>query len=1484
MTNKIPPQTIVENEDPALTKGGENIYPQNFQDVPPLTGSSNVNVTVNCINQNITNTFNYPYGQQYEVQFKNGNKFDGNNGLTYNPTSQTLNSQNLNVSGISCLGTESCLRIDGGDPGYVLTKLNNTGSVVWCNPSGFIANPLCVGTVNTSNTYTNCMSGVQKLGFDTDSGFEVTDIGSGIAKIGMNSTFKCWEVNGSSGLIACGLDTVNFIAGSGVTITSDNTAIPKSLTISSTGGGGTPGGSNCQFQYNNSGSFAGACGLTYENSTSSVGLSKICVPSSNDLQISLSSSPTAQNAWYSLYGDGSSSFNDDYGSQIVYDNEGNIIIIGASDDTGSPFLVKYSNSGGVIWKKKFTEINNYYKTGDAVAVDNNNDIYCVIGTSDVIEDSTIFKISSAGSIIWQTTFTDADTTIAGTDLILDLSGNIYICFYLSSSIGVVKLNNSGVVQWQKQFNSSNIIYPQGISLDASGNVLVVGRIDDGLGKFSILILKINSSGTLIWQNQYSATDPTSNQIYAGQITTDSASNIYVTGSFQTPGSFSDTGFVFKIDSSGMLIWQTNISPPVLNPSTYYSGIVLDSNNDIYISGYGNPGGDANDLLITKLNNLGNIVWQRKFSGAENDYTYYFWAVKTIDVYNTSYAVTGYTYSPNGLGAEVVTLQFPTDGTLTGTYGDFQYAVTTSTTDNNLFASAIGTTNEVPSTSSTASGAYNIEDDVNNSNLYIVSLVSNIVTINTQGQLSLSQTDIPLSLSTGATERIRVDNNGIYLNESFKISNSNSNLVIGSCNITLSGQNNIAIGQYANYCMTKCYACADNIAIGNFAAYCNSYGVNNIVVGTYAMQNGYGSYNTAIGHCSLRNNKNGYSNTAIGNFALEANVSGSGNFAIGDSSLRYLIDGTTNLSLGGGALGNLTTGSSNVAIGGGAMFQARTGNDNIAIGTGPIGNQQSPGNLNIAIGNCALSSFFVQPYCGNIAIGHFAGTNGLGDGNTLIGNYGASDTSNTLTSTLIISTGCNSSSACRRIRMDNTGVYLNTWPYNKECGCNNVAIGCMSLYGNTTGTDNIVIGYCSLAKNRIGSHNIALGSLSLFNSCGSGNIALGSNTLYCNTSGFNNIALSCNALNLNTCGYNNIAIGQNALANNTTGNFSVAIGQNAGLLNRSATITAIGEATLRNNTTGFNNVAVGSNAVCANTTGSSNTGVGVNALASNTIGCRNVALGNQAYAWGTTGSYNVAIGSFALWCNSGYGNTVMGDSAASVSITGSYNTVVGNVALSAGNTGNTAIGYAAANQSLGSFNIAVGCRAMFNTTTSGACNNIAIGSSSLNNVAGICNSALGDLAGSGLFAGNNNTFLGAGAQPPTATSCNTITLGNSSITCIRAQVTTISALSDQRDKTNIQDLPLGLEFIMDLRPVKFTWNMRDGGKVGIDDTGFIAQEVLSVEDKYDVGNYLDMVGRENPDKLEVKPGKLIPILVKAVQELGEEVLKLRAEINILKDNK
>jgi len=87
-------------------------------------------------------------------------------------------------------------------------------------------------TSDTGDTVlANDVTNVKTLQFDKDSGFDVSFQSVGVAKIRMNSTFKFWNVDGSDGLIAEGLDKVNLISGNDITLSADNITDAKSLTI-----------------------------------------------------------------------------------------------------------------------------------------------------------------------------------------------------------------------------------------------------------------------------------------------------------------------------------------------------------------------------------------------------------------------------------------------------------------------------------------------------------------------------------------------------------------------------------------------------------------------------------------------------------------------------------------------------------------------------------------------------------------------------------------------------------------------------------------------------------------------------------------------------------------------------------------------------------------------------------------------------------------------------------------------------------------------------------------------------------------------------------------------------------------------------------------------------------------------------------------------------------------------------------------------------
>ena len=292
--------------------------------------------------------------------------------------------------------------------------------------------------------------------------------------------------------------------------------------------------------------------------------------------------------------------------------------------------------------------------------------------------------------------------------------------------------------------------------------------------------------------------------------------------------------------------------------------------------------------------------------------------------------------------------------------------------------------------------------------------------------------------------------------------------------------------------------------------------------------------------------------------------------------------------------------------------------------------------------------------------------------------------------------------------------------------------------------------------------------------------------------------------------------------------------------------------------------------------SRNTSVGYSSLSSLTTGYQNSAFGYYSLYTNNTGRDNSAFGYQSLYYNTGVDNSAFGMQSLLNNSTGADNSAFGMQSLLNNTTGNA--------------NSAFGYESLYSNTTSS--DNSAFGYQSLYYTTGDSNSAFGVYAGYDLTTGSNNTIIGFNARSSSNTVSNEITLGNSSVTTLRCQVTTITAISDARDKKNIRDLPLGLDFLMSVKPRLFNWDRRewyedgkvDGSKMQEKPTaGFIAQELDEVQTTENA-EWLNLVLKNNPEKWEATPGNLLPVIVKAIQELKEENDQLKAQLEDVKEIK
>ena len=262
-------------------------------------------------------------------------------------------------------------------------------------------------------------------------------------------------------------------------------------------------------------------------------------------------------------------------------------------------------------------------------------------------------------------------------------------------------------------------------------------------------------------------------------------------------------------------------------------------------------------------------------------------------------------------------------------------------------------------------------------------------------------------------------------------------------------------------------------------------------------------------------------------------------------------------------------------------------------------------------------------------------------------------------------------------------------------------------------------------------------------------------------------------------------------------------------------TAVGQAT---KAIGGGSTAVGFNAEAS---GSASTAIGRDALAK---GPDTTAIGRGASA---SGVGSIALGHSAVV--SDVNSTALGYGARALS---AYTTAVAQGTI-ASSVGATAVGRTAVASGVGSTALGQDARASSTGTTAIGRNTVASGvnATALGQSASVSGSSATALGQSASASGSSATALG---QSASASGSNATALGRSAIANYNlttalgynasvtganqvqlggATTTTyaygaVQDRSDKRDKTDVHNSDLGLEFIQKLRPVKFRWDYRD----------------------------------------------------------------------------
>lgn len=191
----------------------------------------------------------------------------------------------------------------------------------------------------------------------------------------------------------------------------------------------------------------------------------------------------------------------------------------------------------------------------------------------------------------------------------------------SKEIILTKFNNSGNILSINKYNTmdtSNQIINPSISTDSLNNVYLTFSNNTGNSNFfNITLMKLDSSGNIIWSIQDPTLNTNKNNI-TPKIQVDGNFNIYLNYVSQNIKNGEIIGkynvVVAKFNSSGNLLWITHNSQFNANSDNIRNTMDIDGLGNIYVAyqtlgklPYGNNSGKY-DIVVFKIDNNGNLLW------------------------------------------------------------------------------------------------------------------------------------------------------------------------------------------------------------------------------------------------------------------------------------------------------------------------------------------------------------------------------------------------------------------------------------------------------------------------------------------------------------------------------------------------------------------------------------------------------------------------------------------------------------------------------------------------------------------------------------------------------------------------------------------------------------------------------------------------------------------------------------------------------------